>query len=314
MRAIDARRDMAALADLMEAGFGSDLDVEGRRLIQEMRAFGRAGWLGWLFGRFFLPPAAYPLGFVWHIAGRLVGNASILPVDRGARRWVIANVAVLPDFRRRGIGRAMVDACVELARRGNADEVMLQVEPDNDGAVQLYERLGFSTASVRTSYRRPAAIPVGGEEPSPSARLRRPAEWRQHFHLAVETHPEGMLWPFPLQARLFREAPLAQALGLAADRHWVWSEGGKLIAGLTAQPDWNPATWRLILVVRPEGRGRVEADLLGRALADAVDEHGALLDYTAGAAVESLQALGFRAERTLAWMRLDLAPDSRQEA
>lgn len=304
LRPIDSRRDMAALADLMEAGFGGALDPEGRRLIAEMRSFGRAGWLGWMAGRFFLPPAAYPLGYVWSEADRLVGNASILPVDLRGTRWVVANVAVLPEFRRRGIARSMVVACLDLARRRRASEVMLQVEPENSAAVRLYEQLGFVTVRVRTQFRRPAGPPP---RISPDdARPRTAAEWREHYRLAATAYPEGLLWPVPLQARLFRPELLPGLLGLAGQRHWVSVEAGRIRAGLTARADWDPTFWRLIVVTSPEARGRVESGLIAAALQGLEADHGAVLDYPAGGADEMLRALGFLPERTLAWMRLEL--------
>jgi hypothetical protein len=65
LRRVDPRRDMAGLADLIQVAFAERLDDPGRRMVAAMRAFGRWGWLGWAVGFLFLPPAAYPEGFVW---------------------------------------------------------------------------------------------------------------------------------------------------------------------------------------------------------------------------------------------------------
>ncbi len=57
----------------------------------------------------------------------------------------IPQIAVSGEFQGTGLGTAMMDtAFEELARRG-LEEVSLTVTETNDGAVRLYERLGFET-------------------------------------------------------------------------------------------------------------------------------------------------------------------------
>ncbi len=61
-------------------------------------------------------------------------------------RWAgFAAVEVAPELRRRGIARAVTAALARAAADEGVDLAYLQVEPDNAGALALYERLGFST-------------------------------------------------------------------------------------------------------------------------------------------------------------------------
>ena len=59
-------------------------------------------------------------------------------------RPYLANLAVLPSARRKGIGRALVAAGEALVRSWGYDELILQVEDTNKGARKLYREMGFA--------------------------------------------------------------------------------------------------------------------------------------------------------------------------
>lgn len=304
LRAVNPRTDMAAIAELIEASFGEELDPTGRRMVREMRTFGRAGFLGWLIGHLFLPPAAYPRGYVWELAGELVGNASLLPVPGESRRWVLANVAVHPDHRRRGIGRRLVNSCLQLARREGADEVLLQVRSDNTEARRLYRALGFSLLSVRGRWEgRPRKLSI---TPHNEIHIRQPreGEWRQQWALAQRLFPEGLQWPYPLRRSWFEPHQFPGLLAFRRNRHWVIGMGGgQLRASLTARFSRDSQGWHLALLVRPSDRGVLELPLLRQALRDLQPTGLAVaFSYPTSIIDEELGELGFRCRRTLAWM------------
>jgi ribosomal-protein-alanine N-acetyltransferase len=64
----------------------------------------------------------------------------------------IVNVAVHPDFRRRGLGTLVVTGLVDAARRAGAQLVTLEVRMSNRDAQQLYARLGFVEVGERRRY------------------------------------------------------------------------------------------------------------------------------------------------------------------
>jgi ribosomal-protein-alanine N-acetyltransferase len=66
----------------------------------------------------------------------------------------IANLAVDPDARGRGIGSALLDAALDEARRKKTDEVFLEVRSSNLRARQLYESRGFAEVGRRRRYYR----------------------------------------------------------------------------------------------------------------------------------------------------------------
>ena len=62
----------------------------------------------------------------------------------------IANVAVLPAYRRRGIGKALVLAAI---KNGSAlSRITLEVRASNHAAIELYRSLGFTEDGVRPRF------------------------------------------------------------------------------------------------------------------------------------------------------------------
>ena len=60
----------------------------------------------------------------------------------------IQNVAVLPEYRRQGIGQALVQRSLQEFRNAGVSRVTLEATSDNLSAVNLYERIGFTTFRV----------------------------------------------------------------------------------------------------------------------------------------------------------------------
>jgi ribosomal protein S18 acetylase RimI-like enzyme len=63
-------------------------------------------------------------------------------VDRETRHWYLIEISLLPDWRGRGLGAALVGTLQDEARAGRGDRVSLNVETTNP-ARRLYARLGF---------------------------------------------------------------------------------------------------------------------------------------------------------------------------
>ncbi|MGH2620507.1 MAG: GNAT family N-acetyltransferase [Anaerolineales bacterium] len=294
LRPVDSRRDLAQVADLIEEVFRGDLDALGRRMVREMRVLGKAGWLGWGLSRLFLPPGARPQGFVWEEDGRVVGNASLLAVNEFPERWVLANVAVSPDYRRRGIARQMVEAGIDLARERGATALYLQVERDNPPAQRLYQQLGFESLITRTNWRRAPGLRWEPASPRIEIRPRRRGEWDRQWELAAAIYPEGLFWPYPLAPGFFR------ADGARGRRHWLAWEGDRLLGSLTIR---EGSSIRMVILAPPEAQGSVERDLVSFGLGITRGRKPIAIDYLAEVATQPLLDLGFRAERTLTWMR-----------
>lgn len=61
----------------------------------------------------------------------------------------LAELYVVPDRRGQGLGRALLEAAIELARREGADHMDLGTSEDDVAARALYERMGFRNREGR---------------------------------------------------------------------------------------------------------------------------------------------------------------------
>jgi ribosomal-protein-alanine N-acetyltransferase len=66
--------------------------------------------------------------------------------------WHVMNVAVDPDRGRRGIATALLEHFFDLTLDDERRGYTLEVRVSNDGAVRLYERLGFEARGLRRGY------------------------------------------------------------------------------------------------------------------------------------------------------------------
>ena len=64
----------------------------------------------------------------------------------------ILNLAVHPEARRHGTGRALVQRVLDDAAAHRAASVSLEVRHDNTGALALYRDMGFSEIGLRRNY------------------------------------------------------------------------------------------------------------------------------------------------------------------
>jgi ribosomal-protein-alanine N-acetyltransferase len=81
--------------------------------------------------------------------GELVGYAF---VSRYVDAWHVMNIAVRPEFRRRGIARTLLERLFEVTAADPRRGYTLEVRVSNVEAIRLYERLGFEARGIRRGY------------------------------------------------------------------------------------------------------------------------------------------------------------------
>jgi len=317
IRPVRLPHDLMQLADLLETAFGDELRMTGSYMVQDMRQAARLGTLLWLTGGSRLG------GFVYTEGGLLVGNVTLTQDTRDAYSWFICNVAVLPEFRGRGIAGRLMDHALAYIRRMRGRWVRLQVRPDNLEAYGMYKRRGFHTYDTTSELRRDAPqTNTNRFERQPLSDNRvlrpiRPRDSRALWYLVIETSPQLLL-----TRRLYRPADfrrgwlemldnqLEHLLGGKWRDELVGYDGRRLAAygALWSDSDRSPYTCELRVL--PGQRGHWEQALTGRLLERLRGKpHRPVLasvSLTHPEALDALRAYGFVQQRSLAHMSLEL--------
>ena len=80
---------------------------------------------------------------------KVIGYAGLLVV---ADEGYITNVAVFPEYRRRGVAAQLLSVFENFARGNHLAFLTLEVRPSNTAAIALYESFGFRQAGRRKNY------------------------------------------------------------------------------------------------------------------------------------------------------------------
>jgi ribosomal protein S18 acetylase RimI-like enzyme len=89
------------------------------------------------------------------VQAEVVGFCDIIP--NAAKSFTHVGrlgMGVRREWRRQGIGRRMLDACLSLARIAGIEKVELEVFADNVGAVRLYDSFGFLQEGLKVRGRK----------------------------------------------------------------------------------------------------------------------------------------------------------------
>ena len=79
------------------------------------------------------------------VEGKIVGIAGIDPIGRAYKLKHRANfgISIEKAYWGLGIGRALMEGCIECAKKAGYKQVELDVRADNTNAIALYESMGF---------------------------------------------------------------------------------------------------------------------------------------------------------------------------
>ncbi len=88
-------------------------------------------------------------GVVADDCGEIAGYGSITMTDEEAD---VQNIAVLEQYRRSGIGTAILQSLLEIAKKRGVKRVFLEVRVSNGVAMGMYLKCGFVGVYARTRY------------------------------------------------------------------------------------------------------------------------------------------------------------------
>ncbi len=83
-------------------------------------------------------PVGYVFAYVEH------KNKKIWRYDFGK----IADIYVVPESRRQGIGKKLMEAAEEWFKQRGVSEIILEVSCKNEAAIEFYKKLGFGTSNL----------------------------------------------------------------------------------------------------------------------------------------------------------------------
>ncbi len=304
-------RDVPQITELVGQSFAGTLDYSSRQVLRNVRWIAERGELFWrlsiLMGS--VNSEEWAHASVWEQEGRVVGNATLTLRKPEKDAWLISNVAVQPEFRRRGFGRGMIRFALGDIRSRGGRKVYLQVDVENETAVRLYRELGFEEFGRRITWTRnpgPATPVHPGASGDPADRIspRRASEWREEYAFWKSVSPDGFTWNTPLTAGLFRPSAakwLEQALLGESEKHFLAWRGERLEAALiTFQRFFG---WEGFLIQNGESGGSVERALWEEAWKGASLQMNCLLETVPESSQAVLEQLGFQKRRTFQWMR-----------
>jgi ribosomal-protein-alanine N-acetyltransferase len=105
-------------------------------------------WSRSMFAAELQKPSSLAIG-AYHGSGELIGYAI---VSRYVDAWHVMNIAVIPEFRRRGIGKSLLERLFEVTASDPQRGYTLEVRVSNADAIRLYEKLGFEARGIRRGY------------------------------------------------------------------------------------------------------------------------------------------------------------------
>lgn len=308
LRPLNIMRDLPGVADLVEKCFADTMDTEGRNYIQQMRRAGQDNaFLRWA-GRT-VESVSMPLsGYIWEENGELVGNVSLIPYHHSRKKfYLIANVAVQPEFRNKGIGRALTAAAMQHAKQRHADETWLHVREDNSGAIGLYRSLGFVEYARRTAWQSQQERNSSTGNPGVIITKRTTRDWLPQETWLRRIYPDMLSWYQPLPWISLRPGMGPALYRFLSDYyvgHWV-ARTDNLPAAVVSWQAMAGQNYRLWAAVPPAGSEEPLTALLLHARHQPFLREKINLDFPAGQYTASIEAAGFHLHRTLLWMKSD---------
>jgi ribosomal protein S18 acetylase RimI-like enzyme len=320
IRAFDLGRDLRPVAELIADAFTHELDPRGQAALREMRIMSHLSGLIRVLSRGTGDFDDVFNGYVWLEEGKIVGNITVQRADKYGNRWQIANVAVAPNYRGRGIARRLMTRALEHIAEAEGRWAVLQVYDHNTVARALYANLGFEEVGGTVDLRLGRVPPV--ELPAKRADFFSFGvhQWQPLYELATNQLNAQAQWWRALRRSDFQTTLEAQV------GEWLWQTLGRrrihrrsiqtarrFEAALVLTAERWRGAHQLEMWVRPDRYGDFESYLIQWTLATLREYPRWPLKMTVSAdhtaALEACQEFGFRRQHTLLTLRRKVGED-----
>ncbi len=309
LRPVDVRKDLDEIANLIETCFFPTMDEDGKAYLRQLRKSAedarRLGWAVNLVEENQIPVT----GFVWVENDHVVGNLTLIPMQKqGERVYLVANVAVLPEYRRKSIANRLTRAAINYVKEKKGVSIWLQVRENNPPAELLYLDIGFIERTRRTAWHNFTGDPKPGTTPGFEITSTWPADWNMQVKMLENNYPSSIVWNLPVNIQKFKPTLFSQFTRVfigETSRTWALRRNGTLQGTLT----WEAArTWadNLWVGCKPENQETVLSHLLPHAMSALHRTQPQSINFPAGVAGEVFERYGFKKHITLIWMELEI--------
>ncbi len=312
IRPIRLRDDLRQIANLIEVCFSQNIDDEGREYIKHIRQTAN-NYSGFMLEN--TTPENSPLpfhGYVWVDHGEIIGNLTLIPLrSREKGSYFIANVAVKPEFRGKGIAIQLTERAIQHVREHQGKQIFLQVRDDNAAALHVYQKLGFGETSRRTTWiynTRKTPITLLPTRTIVSGRNKE--DWSQQKLWLEALYPKEIYWNLPF--RLEKMEPtfsnwLSRFVNGERQRTWAARIKQKLIGTVTLEHSSEQHDY-LWLASSPIWEDEVIQSVLPVIQKAVFYPKRLAVNYPAGRAKASFELVNMRELNTLIWMRYKVLP------
>lgn len=177
-------------------------------------------------------------GFIWEEESKPVGLINYMR-QGNAPEWQIANVTVLPAYRRRGIARRLVQATLNELRKRKAEVSFLEVVEGNDPAFNLYKEMGFDPFTKSSEYHFQKEFPLSSEPIHHGYSLAHLSrfDWQTRFAFAKRVTPEHITRYEPATEARFRTPKIMPLFGMLfeaaggshSERFAIYAANGEVV-------------------------------------------------------------------------------------
>lgn len=314
IRPFDIGRDLRPVAELIADAFAHELDPRGSAALREMRIMSHVGALLKLLNRSTGEFDDIFGGFVWVEEGKVVGNVTVQKAESSGVRWQIANVAVAPAHRGRGISRHLMVRALDYIRENGGTWAVLQVYAQNVVARTLYERLNFEEVGGSVDLRMERVQRVDELPAIANFHAFSSEQWQLVYDLANSQQNGQMQWwrpPRRIDFQITFEQLVAEWFWQMVGRKQIYRRAIQRTRRFDAALILTAMRWRgthqLQLWVHPDTQGQYEEQLVQWALATLQEypRWPILLTLSSQhtAAIAAARAFGFQEQQTLLTMR-----------